>query len=449
MSERELTGGTAEGDGAPGTTVVVVGAGLSGLIAARELNRRGLDVIVLEAADRVGGRALAETSALGSRLDLGGQWIGHDHHRVMALADELGLTRFPMHTGALPGVIDGPRRLSPASPSVLLAALVLAGVGALSWIGTPERWNTLTLDTWLRKLPRRRPRRLLEVVALISWTADLDRSSVHAMAKMIRNQGGLRTILATSGGAQEALLSEGVGTIADRLAAELGPRVRTGQRVTSIVRESHGVTVRTASGDLRATKAIVTVPPPMARRIAHQPPLPPERVELERNTYMGSVYKAIAVYERPFWRHRKGGEFVVLDDPGSAVFDSSAPGGPGHLCVLVAGAEARGLDQLDAAGRREAVLGPLTAHIGPEVLEPLSWHEKSWHLDEHAGGGYLALPNPGTTDGFLPMPSSPAGGLHWAGTETASEHAGYLEGAIESGERAAREVIAALSRPLP
>src|SRR5215471_2871288 len=120
------------------TTVVVVGAGLSGLTAARELHRAGVDVVVLEAADRVGGRSLSETSALGSRLDLGGQWIGHGHHRLTALAAELGLTAYPMHTGRLPLLVDGPRRLSPASPSVLTALLALGAVAALTRVPTPK-----------------------------------------------------------------------------------------------------------------------------------------------------------------------------------------------------------------------------------------------------------------------------------------------------------------------
>ncbi|WP_367826649.1 FAD-dependent oxidoreductase [Streptomyces sp. LMG1-1-1.1] len=111
---------------------------------------------------------------------------------------------------------------------------------------------------------------------------------------------------------------------------------------------------------------------------------------------------------------------------------------------LVAGAEARKLDRLGAAGRSRALLRRLVPHLGPEVLTPASWHEKSWHLDELVGGGYAALATPGTTDGYFPMPSQPVGALHWAGTETASEHAGYIEGAIESGERAASEVIRSL-----
>lgn len=428
-------------------SVVVVGAGVSGLVAARALRRAGADVLVLEASDRPGGRTLAETSVLGSRLDLGGQWVGHDHHRLIALADELGLERFPMHTERLPLLVDGPRRVSWASPSTLVAVSVLGVVGLVTLVGAPKRWNGVTVDRWLRRVPGRTARRLLEVTGLISWTADLDRFSVRAMVGMIRSQGGLRTMLSTTGGAQDSLLVEGAGSVAERLAAELGPRLRTGQRVTTIVRGDDGVTVRTAAGQVRAERAIVAVAPPVARRIVHEPPLPAERAALERNTFMGSVYKAIAVYERPFWRDRRGGELVVLDDPGAAVFDTTPPGGPGHLCVLVGGSEARALDRLDVAGRRDALLRRLVPHLGPEVLEPAGWHEKAWHRDEDVEGGYLALPTAGTSEGIAPVAFASAGGVHWAGTETATDHPGYIEGAIDAGERAAREVLAAVTTP--
>ncbi|MDO0972790.1 flavin monoamine oxidase family protein [Mycolicibacterium frederiksbergense] len=426
--------------------VIVVGAGMSGLVAARELHARGIDVLVLEAADRTGGRAMSATTTLGSRVDLGGQWLGHDHHRLTALATELGATTFRMHSGTLPGIIDGTRRVSLAAPAMLCTVLALAGLGALSRIGTAPRFNAITLDALLRRVPNATARRLLDVITAISWTADADRISVHYATEMIGSQGGLRTMLSTTNGAQDSLLVEGIGMLTDRMAADLDGRVRTGHRVTAITRDEDGVTVQSSSGPLRAAKAIVTVAPPAPSPITHDPPLPADRVALQQNTFMGSVYKAIAIYERPFWRDRRGGEFLVLGDPGSAVFDTTAPGGPGHLCVLVGGRAAHTLDGLDAAARRRALLGPLVPHIGAEVLDPVDWHEKSWHRDEYVGGGYLALPIPGTTDGFLPMPSAPVGPIHWAGTETATEHPGYLEGAIESGERAAREVAEALRR---
>lgn len=431
---------TAQSDATEQAAVVVVGAGVSGLTAARELHRRGIDVVVLEAADRLGGRTMSETTALGSTVDLGGQWIGHGHHRLTALADELGLTRYRMHTGPMPGLIDRSRRLSAASPSVLAAAAALAGVEVLSRTGVPQRWNDITVESWLRRVPGRAARRLLEVIAAVSWTADLDRHSVYAAARMIRQQGGVLTMLSTKGGAQDSLLVEGMRGLVAGLATDLDSRIRLGHRVISISRDDCGVTVQTTAGAVRASKVIVTVPAPVAASINYDPPLPPERAQLADHTYMGSVYKAIAVYDDPFWRRRRGGELIVLDGPGSGVFDTSPPDGPGHLCVLIGGPAARELDGLSADARQKTVLEPLIGHIGPEVLDPVGWHEKSWHTDQYAGGGYMALPIAGTLDGLLPWPFEPVGDIHWAGTETASDHAGYIEGAIESGVRVAREV---------
>ncbi|MFF2777390.1 flavin monoamine oxidase family protein [Streptomyces sp. NPDC058052] len=418
---------------------------MAGLIAARELFRQGIDVLVLESAARPGGRMMAETSALGSRLDLGGQWVGHGHHRFAALAAELGAELFPMHTPKRPAVVDGPRRVSAMNPAMLAAHTVLLAWELRAKRAAPGKWASQTVGAWLRNVPGRTTRRLLEVLVAVTTTADLDRYSMHAFAGAVRHQGGLKAMLSTDGGAQEKLIVDGAGTLTDRLAAGLGERVLTGRRVTAIHHDDSGATLHTTGGALRAARVIVTVPPPMSARIAYDPPLPESRTMLERNTYMGSVYKAIAVYEHPFWRQRTGhGEFMLLAHPGGAVFDTTPPGGPGHLCILVAGTEARELDRTDAEGRRQALLGQLVPHIGAEALAPAGWHEKSWHLDEHVGGGYAALATPGTTDGYLPMPSQSVGALHWAGTETAFEHAGYIEGAIQSGERAAREVIKSL-----
>ncbi|MFD4402482.1 flavin monoamine oxidase family protein [Nocardia sp. NPDC058499] len=429
------------------TTVAVVGAGLAGLTAARALHRAGVDVLVLEAADRLGGRAMSETTALGSRVDLGGQWIGHDHHRIAALATELGATRFRMHTTPLPTILDGARRVRPGAPSMLATAGLLLGLEALSHIPPPRRWNTTTVANWLARVPGRTPRRLLELAASTSWTADLDRLSVQAMMRMIRLQGGLRTMLSTTGGAQQDLLVEGVGTLVEGLAGELGARVRLGHRVTSIGEGADGVTLATSAGTVAATKVVVTVPPPLLDRISFEPPLPPDRIAIAARSYMGSVYKAIAVFDRPFWRDRgTNAEMMVLGAFGTAVFDTSPPDGPGHLCMLVGGPHARALDGLDAASRRETILGPLVSRLGAEVLEPVGWHEKAWHLDDNVGGGYTALPEPGATDALPPLPFTPVGDIHWAGAETAIDHPGYLDGAIESGIRVAHEVLDTLAQ---
>lgn len=422
--------------------VVVVGAGLSGLIAARAMRRAGLDVLVLEAADHCGGRALGETTELGSRVDLGGQWIGHDHHRLAALVDELGATRYRMHTGSMPTVVDGARRVRLLAPSIGVAGGALTLLTVVRKARPGRRW-TASIADWLAHVPGR-ARRLLEVAAAVSWTADPQRVSVATMMSLIHSQGGLVHMLSTKGGAQDSLVVEGVGSLIDRLAADLGAAVRTGSRVREIVRDDDGALVRTSRGDVRARKVVITAPPPMAARIAHQPPLPESRAELERSTFMGTVYKAIAVYPEPFWRPMSA-ELVLLDRPGCGTFDTSPPGGPGHLCLLIGGPDAAALDRLDAAERRTVLLTRIAPNLGPAVLDPVGWHEKAWHLDEDAGGGYCALPELGAQAPGVPMAAEPVGCLHWAGAETAQDHPGYLDGAIEAGGRAAREVVEALA----
>lgn len=427
------------------TDVVVVGAGLSGLTAARALRAAGRDVVVLEAADRVGGRALTETSVLGSRLDLGGQWVGHDHHRLKALADELGATTYAMETPRLPTLVEGGRRLRAWSPTVLAAVVSLVVLDVCRRVrrGT-DRDRSTSIKRWIERAPRR-SRRLLEVVALISWTADLERVSVRTAASMIRAQHGLVTMMSTKGGAQEALVVEGAGHLVERVAADLGGVVRTGSAVTRIVRGEDGVVVHAGAHEVRARRVVVTAPPPTAARIEHEPPLPEARRALESSSFLGSVYKAIAVYPEPFWRPVPG-ELMLLDRPGIAVLDTTAPGGPGHLCLLVGGPDAESLDDLAPEERRTRLLGRVAAELGARALEPVGWHEKAWHLDPHAGGGYLALPDLGAEAPLVPFAATPVGRVHWGGTETAADHPGYLDGAIESGERVAAEVLAALER---
>ncbi|MGW4051759.1 flavin monoamine oxidase family protein [Streptomyces sp. NPDC004779] len=185
----------------------------------------------------------------------------------------------------------------------------------------------------------------------------------------------------------------------------MGPRVRTGRQVTAITRDSTGATVRITCGAFRATKVTVTVPPPVAARIQHTPPLPANRAALERNTYMGSVYEAIAVYERPFWRYRGRAEWIVLDNPGRAVFDTTAPDGPGHLCTLAAGPEARALDHMDSDARRDALLGPLVPHLGPDVMKRRAGTRKPGTSTSTPAAATSRCPNPAPPKAPCPRPT--------------------------------------------
>ncbi len=423
--------------------IVVVGAGFSGLVAARELQRKGLSVLVLEAADRVGGRAMTVYSAAGTAVDLGGQWIGHDHSRMRALARECGIPLFPTHPKGRMLVQEEGHSFSPFSLTGLVAVAALARLALMASTGLGMR-DDRTLADWLAGIGSRRARRVVEIALSTVTATDLDQVSLRALGDVIKASGGLVEMLGFKGYAQDALLTSGAGGLAEALAAGLRPAIMLNRPVLEIQHDDSGVTVRTPQETIRARRVIMAVAPPVARAIAHQPALPEPRARLQRDTFMGTIYKAVIVYDSPFWREQGlSGELLCLDGLVASAVDISPPGGPGHLCVLLPGRAAHALDGLDAEARRDAVCNALATHFGESARSPLSFHDKAWHQDEFVLGGYVAWPRPGSFDAVAAAGSAPVGRMHWAGTESASRFKGYLEGAVRAGERAAAEVLAA------
>lgn len=159
---------------------------------------------------------------------------------------------------------------------------------------------------------------------------------------------------------------------------------------------------------------------------------------------MGAVIKFLAVYERPFWRDAGLSGMAISDTgPVTVTFDSSPPQGiPGVLLGFIEGHDARALLGCGEEERREAALASLARLFGPEARHPLETVERNWAAEPHSGGCYGALFGPGTWTGYGGALRAPVGRLHWAGAETARVWMNYMDGAVESGERAAAEVLA-------
>ena len=158
---------------------------------------------------------------------------------------------------------------------------------------------------------------------------------------------------------------------------------------------------------------------------------------------LGSVVKCLAIYPRPFWRD-KGLTGQVLSDqgPGHVTFDASGPSGsPGQLMGFVEAGPARALAELPEPQRRRPVLDCFVRYFGEEARSPTLYLDKAWAEDEWARGCYVANMAQGAWLDFGPWLRRPIGRLHWAGTETATEWNGYIDGAIQAGERAADEVL--------
>jgi monoamine oxidase len=289
-------------------------------------------------------------------------------------------------------------------------------------------------------------RTMLELAVKAVWAAmPADVSLLHLLF-YIHSAGKLDLLLDTEGGAQQDRFVLGAQNLAAKAVEELGDRVVLGSPVRRIEYGPESVTLRADKAIVRAKRAIVAVPPTLAGRIAYDPPLPGYRDQLTQRFPMGACVKCMAFYEEPFWR-AEGLSGSAVSDPGplSIIFDNSPPDGtPGIIVGFLEGHWARELGRAGEQERRTAVLASLTRLFGPRAASPERYLERNWVEEEWSRGCYVGYTAPGVLTAYGPAIREPIGPIHWAGTETATVWNGYMDGAIQSGERAAREVLSAL-----
>ncbi len=440
--------------------VIIIGAGLAGLSSAYYLSNNGYSVCLLEAQERVGGRLSTVKLDDGSMVDIGAQWFAPTQKRIQYFINKYGLTLNQTNTkGHSIYVLQGKKKVAkgrkpPLSPIslVALSRMKKKMVKYMQLISKETPWNSInaeldkeTLEGFIKK-ELQYPEEI-SFFQLIAEEALCQTVSEVSLLDVIWNLSTIGT-LKNFFSAEDLWLNDGASLLAEKMAASLGETIiHLDTAVEQIKWKPNRVEV--ISSEKRqwaAKKVIITLPLALCSRLQYDPPLPALRDQLTQRVGQSSVIKSFCVYEKPFWRdHGYNGTSYCDSGLVFATIDSSPlEKRRGILTVLIGGHEARRLSLLAESDRRSLVLTSLENLFGPRARTPLNYFDKDWSSDPWIRGGYGSHFSTGVLTQFGSALAKPIGPLHWAGSETATEWRNYMEGALESGERVAFEVMKSL-----
>src|SRR5262245_42634799 len=443
--------------------IVIVGAGLSGLTAARMLAAKNVDVLVLEAQDRVGGRTLT-IHPHGTFIDHGGQWVSPGQDELMKLAKELGVSLFNTW-GSMGATVDwhnGMRETYDTEfPSywtqqdmddAMNGVKTLAAMAKTFNLDAPWKapeaveWDDQTLDDWLAvNVGSELARSLIRRGIVGVFGSGPGRLSLLAALFVIESAEDLIRHFNPAGPDQRFV--GGAQQLCNKMAEGLDRRVILDTWVSQVNQGRSHVDVFADNLSVRAKRAIITLPPTLAGRIRYLPALPAARDHLTESTPMGWVIKVHCVYRSRFWLDELGLSGAVTSDQGAirtTADNSPETGSPAVLVGFIEGAAARELAPASEKTRLRVVLEDFQRYFGPEAAKPLAYYEHSWGDDAFSRGAYGGYWTEGLWTAYGPVLREPIGRLHWAGTETSPKWNGKMEGAVQSGIRVAQEVLAAL-----
>lgn len=431
--------------------IIVLGAGLAGLAAARDLAAGGADVLVVEARDRVGGRVEQTELPDGRLVQLGGEVVGRAHTAYTALAAELGLTLVPSYV-AEPGALARatPEGVSVGDPPHWFGAgddachrkATAAFTALAATVDPADPWShpdataldRLSVGGWLRS-EGATPAvvRLWEIGQLALADGSYERTSLLA---------ALRKHAAVPGDGHYAYdaweglrVAEGSATVALRMAAELGGRVRTGAPVEAVaVRRSGGCTVRLVGGETLTAGAVVSALPVGPLRSVAVTGVSDERLASLHRQRHAVAAKFAAAYEEPFWRAR--GLSGLSECEG--VLGSTWPQSEGVLSALVPPERYGVLLGMPPALRTAELLAEVARLYGAEAHRPLATYIRMWGTDPWTQG-YVTHWTPGDVMAVGPRHGTHEPPFYVCGSD--QWVAGYMEGAVRTGRAAAKEAL--------
>ncbi|MCO4292831.1 flavin monoamine oxidase family protein [Solitalea sp. MAHUQ-68] len=440
--------------------VIIIGAGYAGVTAALNLKRAGKKVLVLEARDRVGGRVYTKYLNDGNYVDLGGQWIGPTQDRIYALAKEFEVETFKTYdegksTLLYKDKVKAYKGLIPPLPVYALLSLdaAIKKINKLSkgidlhapWQSqNAKQYDSMTLQSWMEsQMGSKVARSFFQVAAEAIFAAHPSEVSLLHALFYTKSGTDFDCLMNIKKGAQEERFVGGAQEVVNRMAALLADEIQLNSPVKRINQDSEGDDVIGEGFNYRARKVIVAVPPAMAARIEFNQPLPPNRDQLMQRMFMGSVVKCYAIYDKSFWRD-KGLNGLCTTNNGliSVTFDNSPKdGSKGMLMGFVLANQAKAFMELTTSEREKAVINSFASFLGPDARNYEQYLEQAWAEEEWSRGCFAGIMPPGAWTSVGKTLREPVGNIHWAGTETSEIWNGYIDGAVRSGERVAKELM--------
>ena len=435
-----------------GTSVIVAGAGLAGLTAAYELSRRGAQVTVVEARDRVGGRVwtMRDGFCNGQHAEAGADLIDPDQEAIRRLAKDVGVTLVPILRGGFAYVRRGTRAPvieSGSSGGGLWAALARAAepwvrayrVSEKRWDGpVARRLAEQSVATWLDDIRADRRTRAMLTGLRGFFLADPANLSLLALVDQ----------LATESSAWDRFyrIRGGNDRFATALAGRLSEPVLLQTRLLAVAQRRGKVRLtlrgQDGQGEMSADALVMALPATMVRRIAFTLSLPVLQRHAFRDLRYGPATKTLLQFDRRFWRRPGRTLAYGTELPIGAIWDGNEEqrGGAGILTLLAGGSASRDTKQLIARGGAEAVAAQLK-WLGSTKAVLRAARHVSWEDDPFVRGGYAVF-QPGYDPEQRAWLARPHGRILFAGEHTSLHWQGYMNGAVESGLRAAEEVTA-------
>jgi putrescine oxidase len=443
--------------------VVIIGAGVTGLTAARRLRDAGRSVVVLEARDRVGGRLWTD-QVNGQMFELGGQWVSPDQDALIATLAELGLETYERYRDG-ENIYIGSDRVArrytgdifPASAQTqaelerliaLLDSLVAQTDPAAPWSHPRAlEFDRISFRQWLEQ--QTTDAEALENIALFIAEAMLTKPA-HAFsllqALLMAASAGSFSNLVDADFILDRRVIGGLQQVPIRLAAALGDDVMLGAAVSTIEWSDDSVTVHSAATGVTvdARHVIVAVPPNLHSRISYAPALPPLRQQLQQHQSLGLVIKVHAAYESPFWRQDglSGTAFSPYQLVHEAYDNSNFGESRGTLVGFVSDEKADALLLLSPAERRAQILASLAEYYGTKALDPVVYYESDWVADYWTQGAYASSFDLGGLTRYGALQLQPVGPIRFGTSDVAGAGYQHVDGGIRVGRRMADEILA-------